>query len=164
MLKFEPIQKHHHRDVFDCGEPSLNEFLNKFARQNDENNVAKTFVTVDTDKNVLGYYSISAASIEFTDLPGDISERLPRYPIPAARIGRLAVDQSVQGSGIGSRLLIDALKRIYLSSDQVAIKVVLVDALNEKAQSFYEHFGFIRLPGEQFKLFLPIETVSVLFR
>jgi ribosomal protein S18 acetylase RimI-like enzyme len=164
MLKFEPIQKHHQRDVFDCGEPALNEFLKKFARQNDENNVAKTFVAVDTDKNVLGYYSVSAASIEFTDLPGDISERLPRYPIPAARIGRLAVDQSVQGSGIGSRLLIDALKRIYLSSDQVAIKVVLVDALNEKAQSFYEHFGFIRLSGEQFKLFLPIETVSVLFR
>lgn len=164
MFKLEPIKKHHRRDAFDCGDPSLNEFLKKFARQNDERNIAKTFVAVDAGQNVLGYYSVSAAGIEFSELPGDAAKRLPRYPIPAARIARLAVDQSVQGSGLGARLLVDALKRIYLSSDQVAVKVVLVDALNEKARSFYGHFGFIPLPDEQFKLFLPIETVSVLFR
>jgi predicted GNAT family N-acyltransferase len=164
MLKLEPIKKYHRRDAFDCGEPALNEFLKKFARQNDERNIAKTFVAIDTGKNVLGYYSVSAASVEFAGLPDDISERLPMYPIPAARIGRLAVDRSVQGSGLGNQLLIDALKRIYLSSEHIAVKVVLVDAVDEKARSFYEHFGFIRLPGAQLRLFLPIETVAEVFK
>lgn len=163
MFKLEPIKKHHRRETFDCGDPAINEFLKKFARQNDERDIAKTFVAVDAEQKVLGYYSVSAASLEFSGLPGAVAAQLPRYPVPAARIGRLAVDRSVQDSGLGARLLIDALKRIYLSSGQVAVKVVLVDALNEPARAFYEHFGFIPLPGEQFKLFLPIETMAGLF-
>lgn len=163
MIRIEGIQRHHQRNDFDCGDSSLNEFLQKYARQNDERNIAKTFIAAGADNKVLGYYSISAAEIEFAELPGTATSGLPRYPIPAARIGRLAVDQSVQGSGLGARLLVDALQRIYLSSDQVAVKVVLVDAQHEKACAFYQHFGFILLPGSRFTLFLPIETIASLF-
>lgn len=163
MLTLEPINKRHRRGAFDCGDHSLNEFLRKFARQNDARNISKTIVAIDADNYVRGFYSVSAAAIEFSEVPDDLARRIPKYPIPAARIGRLAVDRPVQGSGLGAQLLLDALKRIYLSSSQLAIKVVLVDALNDQARAFYEHFGFMRLPGEESRLFLPIETIAGLF-
>jgi len=158
-LRIEPISKSHLRKDFNCTRPSLNEYLQQFARQNDERNIAKTFVGVDDNNRVLGYYSLSATSIEFEELPEDLAKRLPCYPIPGAVIGRLAVDSSVEGQGLGARLLIGALQRILAASDEMAIKVVLVDAFDESAKDFYLHFGFIELPGHDLKLFLPIETI-----
>jgi GNAT superfamily N-acetyltransferase len=162
-LRIEPIARHHVRDQFDCGENSLNHYLSQSARQNDQSNIAKTFVALDTSNTVLGYYSISSASIEFSAITAEIQKGLPRYPIPAARIGRLAVDQSAHGIGLGAHLLIDALERIYKVSNEMGIKFVIVDALNDSAKSFYEHYGFIQFPKQGLKLFLPIETVKVLF-
>ena len=163
-LRIEPILHKHQRKNFDCGEDSLNEYISLYARQNDTQNIARTFVAVDDDHLVLGYYSISAASIEFAELPEELAKHLPGYPVPAARIGRLAIDQSVQGQGLGARLLTNALQRICTASGEMGIKIVLVDALNAKARAFYAHFGFIPLPGEKTGLFLPIETVTGIFQ
>ncbi len=84
------------------------------------------------------------------------------YPIPAALIGKLAIDISVQGHGLGARLLIDALGRILRAASEIAVKVVLVDALTEEAKAFYQHFGFVEFKEQPMTLFLPIETVGAL--
>ena len=162
-LPIEPINRRHVRDAFDCGEATLNDYLHRYARQNDENNIARSFVAVDAGQKVIGYYAISAASIEFEQLPEAVRKRLPQYPIPAARLGRLAIDKSAHGLGLGAHLLIDALQRITLSAAGLGIKVILVDAIHAQAAAFYQQYGFIPLPGNEFSLFLPIETVARLF-
>jgi len=162
-LRIEPISKRHLRDEFSCGKPELDTYLQRFARQNDEKNIAKTFVSVDASDHVLGYYSLSTASIGFTDLPEELRQSLPAYPVPAARLARLAVDSRLKGQGLGAKLLIDALQRIVGASQEIAVKVILVDAMDEEARDFYKHFGFIELPDQDLKLFLPIETVKQLF-
>ena len=162
-LRIEPIAKHHSRDEFRCDKPELDVYLQRFARQNDEKNIAKTFVAVDDGSHVLGYYSLSTASVAFADLPDSIRQSLPAYPVPAARIARLAVDKSMKGQGLGAKLLIDAVQRIVGASREIAVKVILVDAKDEEARDFYKHFGFIELPEQDLKLFLPIETVKQLF-
>lgn len=158
-LRIEPIQKAHKLKSFDCGEKSLNEYLIRCACKNDQNDIAKTFILADSDDEVLGYYSICAASIEFSELPEDVSVRLPKYPIPAALIARLAVATSAQSNDYGSRLLIDALQRIVQAADELGIKVVTVDALHTKAKAYYKRYGFQSFPGNDLKLFLPIETI-----
>lgn len=162
-LRVEPISKSHNRKKFSCSNTELNTYLQKYARQNDISNIAKTFVAVDNKNKVYGYYSLSTSSIEFQELPEKYTKQLPHYPIPAALIARLAIDSNIEGQGLGSRLLIDALQRIFLVSDELAIKVVLVDAIDDQAKNFYLHFGFIEMPGYERKLFLPIETISELF-
>ena len=162
-LKVEPISKTHQRTAFSCGKHELDDYLQRYARQNDERNIARTFVAVDSTNRVLGYYSLSSASIEFTELPDEGRQSLPAYPVPAARLARLAVDNSMKGKGLGSKLLIDALQRIVTASQEIAIKVILVDAMDKEARDFYKHYGFIELPEQELKLFLPIETVKQLF-
>ncbi len=161
-LRIEPINKLHNRKDFKCKKKPLTQYLHRYARQNDENNVARTFVAVNDKKKIFGYYSLSTCSIEFENLPEAITKRLPAYPVPAALIARLAVDTDFSGQGLGSRLLIEALQNILTAAEEIAIKVVLVDAIDEEAKSFYLRFGFIELPGKELKLFLPIETISQL--
>ena len=161
-LKVEPISKTHQRDKFSCGKTELDVYLQRFARQNDEKNIAKTFVSVDTENQVLGYYSLSSASIEFSELPDELRQSLPAYPVPAARLARLAVDNSIKGQGLGAKLLIDALQRIVSASQEIAVKVILVDAMDKEARDFYKYYGFIELPDQDLELFLPIETIKQL--
>lgn len=158
-LEILGIEESHRREEFDCGEETLNGYLRRYARQNHERNIARTFVAVDSHDRVLGYYSLASASIEFESLPTAHAKRIPRYPVPAVRIARLAVDRSVKGEGLGGKLLADALQRILTASSEVAVKVVLVDAKNEAAVEFYRHYGFMELIDAPMTLFLPIETV-----
>ena len=161
-LRIEPISKTHERKTFSCGKPQLDEYLHRHARQNDEKNISKTFVAVNDENIVVGYYSLCTSSIEFEELPDEIRKQLPNYPVPTALIAKLAVDESLRGRGLGSKLLIDALQRITSASREIGIKAVLVDAIDDEALAFYKHFEFIELPVQDLKLFLPIETIQQL--
>ena len=163
MLKVELLEKYHIKDRFDCSVESLNDYLIRYARQNDRKNISRTFVAVDDENLIHGYYSINSASVKCNDLPEIFTKQLPQYPVPAAQLSRLAVDLKVQGTGLGERLLHNALKRIYLTSNEMGIKCIIVDAFNERAKSFYESYGFIEFPNQHLKLFLPIETINQLF-
>ena len=134
MYIIEAISRQHLRDRFDCGQPPLNEYLLRYARQNDDNNIAKAFVAVDDDNRVLGYYCISSASVEFKELPEDIVKGLPHYPVPAALIGRLACDKSIQGKGLGARLYTKGImdcKQVIFSGH--AVRRMFERAVSEQA-------------------------------
>ena len=109
----EATAKHHNRKRFDCGSAELNEYLDRYARQNHESGGAKSFVAVPPDEpaKVLGYYSISPGAIEFSRVPARLSRKLGRYDVPVFRVSRLAIDLSMQGMGLGAELLLAAGER-----------------------------------------------------
>lgn len=157
MFRIEPISKRHITKNFDCGEADLNGFLARFALKNDSNGIGRTYVAVRPGEvEILGYYTISSGTVTFEQLP-DI--KLPKYPIPTVHMGKLAVDVSVQGQGLGEALLFDALYKADTVSREIRIRVVDLIALNEKAKTFYIRYGFKELADDKMRLYLPIETV-----
>jgi predicted GNAT family N-acyltransferase len=118
------------------------------------------YVLSNQEKEVIGFYSLSAMSFSFESLPENLQHRLPHYPVPAVLIGRLAVTKSIQNQGFGCRLLMDALTRILLANQSVGIYSALVDAKDNNAKSFYEKYGFIAFKDNPFKLFLPLKTLQ----
>ncbi len=155
----EPLTKHHNRENFDCGEESLNAFLKKFARQNDERGLGKTYIIVEEGTTeILGYYTLSGGSVSSEKIP----ENLPRYPVPVVHLGRLAVDKGAKGQGLGEILLFDALRRILKIADELGIYAVEVFALNERAKKFYLKYGFTSLPNDEFHLYLSVKIIRKL--
>lgn len=163
-LIIAPLSNQHDRKSFDCGERSLNQYLYSYASQDVRRRVNRVFVasTQNAPRQVIGYYSLSAGSLDTADLPEELRRRLPKYPVPVVLLGRLAVAESHQGEGIGSVLLGDALQRIAEASQVMAVYAVVVDALNNQAADFYRQFGFIPLPSQPRKLFLPMDSIAAL--
>ena len=158
----EPIGRHHDRKAFDCGDAALNEYLGRYARQNHESGNAKTFVAVSSSApvRILGFYTISPGAIEFARVPATLTRKRGRYDVPAFRLGRLAVDRSAQGQGLGGDLLLAAAKRALAVAEEVGGVALAIDAKNEMAACWYERFGAWRLLDDPLKLILPLAVVA----
>jgi len=158
--RIEPLRRDHDRAGFGCGEPALDEYLIRFARQNHESGVARTFVAVNDVEpaRALGYYSLTAGGIDKAKLPPSV-RRFPNFPLPMARLARLAVDRSQQGKGLGEYLLLDALARCVRVADDLGIAVVIIDAKHEQARAFYLRYGFKTLPDQPLTLWLLLPTL-----
>ena len=160
----EALGKAHDRGAFSCGVEVLDNYLKKFARQDIEKRVAVCFVLTPDGKTIAGFYTLSQYSVDLVSLPSDIARKLPKYPVvPATLIGRLAIAQNFRGQKLGEFLLLDALRRCLMQSRQVASFAVIVDAKDEAAIQFYEHFDFLPFPGIEDRLFLPMRTIETLF-
>ena len=160
-LLVRALDSRHDRSGFICCIAALDDYLQKQARQDVKRRISRVYVTTmpEQPNTIVGYYTLSSLSIELTHLPESLARKLPHHPIPAALLGRLAVDRMAQGHGVGKMLLVDALKRTLAVSDEIAIYALVVDAINEQAQGFYEQFGF-SLPGARGRrLFLPLQQV-----
>lgn len=157
----EPISKHHLRAAFDCGDDDLNTYLRRFARQNHERGGAKTFVAVSESDGVtiLGYYSLSPASIAFEAPPAIIQRNLGRYDVPVFRLGRLAVDRSQQGHSLGGALLLAAGRRCLRVASEVGGVALLIDAKNDRVTAWYARFGAVPLSDAALSLVLPLDTM-----
>lgn len=160
-----PLRKAHDRKSFDCGNEALNRYLREQARQDAEKRVAAPFVlTQPGNPAVLGFYTLSASIIPMQELPPELMTRLPRYgQLPVTLLGRLAVDRTVGGQGVGEFLLVDALRRSLEGAQQIAAMAVIVDAKDQRAESFYRHFGFLPFQQTPLRLFLPMAQVAKLF-
>jgi len=154
-----PLSDRHDRSQFDCGEPSLNLYLQRYAGQHDRRGFGRTYVAVsEASVSVSGYYTISSGSVGFETVP----ENLPHHPVPIVLLGRLAVDRRSQGQGVGELLLVDALRRAQRAADELGIYAVAVEALSDRARSFYVSFGFCALTDDRMHLYLPIKVVRQL--
>lgn len=157
------LDKTHDRSAFECGRPMLNEWLQDRAGQFDRRDLSRTFVATRPDETlVLGYYALSTHRVVYDVLPVAEAKGLPRLDVPVVLIGRLAVDQSVQGQGLGALLLVDALRRSVQISEQVGIRGVEVDALDDAARNFYLKFGFRSLLDDPRHLMMPMHEVRKL--
>lgn len=162
----EPISKIHHREAFGCGEPALNEFLQRHARRSHDLGGAKTFLAIDDadNKTILGFYSLSPASVEYARTPEIVRRGLARYDDPVFRLARLAVDRSVQGLGLGGQLLLSAGRRCLLAAAEVGGVALLIDAKNEKVAGWYASYGAIPLADAPLSLLLPLATIQAVLK
>jgi GNAT superfamily N-acetyltransferase len=156
------LAPHHNRTDFDCGEPALNHFLQRLARQQADRDFNRTYVACGPgESRIHGFYSISSASISFENWPAEL--RLPRYPAPVARIGRLAVDTRSQGQGVGAALLTHAMSLAVALAQQIGLYAVVVDAKDEFAAAFYARYGFQLFPDQGVSLFLTMDVIRRAF-
>jgi GNAT superfamily N-acetyltransferase len=157
-FRVEPLSNAHDRSPFSSGSDPLDRYFRELASQDIKRRIATCFVAVDVESSeVAGFYTLAASTVALVDLAAEIARKLPRYPtVPAALLGRLAVDLSQQGKGLGGVLLGDALLRTARAD--LGIFALLVDAKDEAAQRFYEHHGFTLLTGDGRRLCLPIAT------
>jgi GNAT superfamily N-acetyltransferase len=163
--RIEPLSRSHDRRHFACGEPALDDYLARHARQNQETGISRTFVAVGSEvpERILGYYSLAVGAIDKANLPTTAAKRFPNFPIPVVRLARLAVDQRAQGQGLGDYLLMDALHRSSLAAQDVGIVAVIIDAKHERAKTFYSRYEFDSLPDLPLTLWLPMTDVQRLF-
>lgn len=154
------------RAAFACGSAALDRYLHQQARQDADKRVAAPFVLTEPPSlRVLGYYTLSASVVSADELPEALAKKLPRYPqLPVTLLGRLAVDSSMKGRGIGQFLLLDALRRSLGAAAEIAAMAVLVDAKDDASDAFYRHFGFVPLQRRPRRLFLPMMTIARLFQ
>jgi len=148
----------HDREGFDCGVPALNEYLQRYAEQHRRKGISAAYVLVDSAavSIVLGYYTLSAAEVDVAQLADAERRRLPRYPVPCFRMRRLACRIDRRGSGLGKLLVGCAVDRCLKAREQIAAYALIVDAKDEAARRFYEHFGFRRLMDRDLTLYLPL--------
>lgn len=158
-LTISALASHHDRQGFSCGVPELDSYLRTRAGQDIRRRIARVFVCcAQGNDSIAGFYTLSSLSIDASSLPQNMARKLPRHPIPAALIGRLAVSERNQGQGIGTMLIADAVKRSLAVSEEMAIHALVVDAKDDAAARFYRRFGFQSFVGESRRLFLPMAS------
>jgi ribosomal protein S18 acetylase RimI-like enzyme len=158
QFRIEPLSGGHDRAQFSSGSDALDRYFREQASQDIKRRLAACFVAVSVETGqVAGFYTLAAASIALSDLSPEIVGKLPRYPVvPAALLGRLAVARNCKGIGLGGVLLVNAVLRAARA--EMGVFAMLVDAKDEAAQRFYEHYGFTLMPGARHRLCLPIST------
>ena len=162
QFRIEPLGPDHVRTQFFCGVPDLDRYLEHQAGQDLKRKLAAIFVLTEDGRRISGFYTLSAHSILAAELPREAQKSLPRYPIPVTLLGRMAVDRSFRGQGLGEFLLLHALERSLLASREVASWAVVLDS-KAGAREFYVKYGFIPLPSRSERLFLPMKTIEKLF-
>lgn len=158
-IVIENLSSRHDRTAFDCGVEDLNTYLKEYSGQHERRGMSRTYVAVEEgEKLALGYYSISSGAVAFDLVP----ENLPHHPVPVALIGRLAVDKSARGLGLGEMLLVHGLRSAQRASEVVGIYAVVVDAWDQAAREFYLKYGFNELRDDQLHLYLPMKVIRQL--
>lgn len=159
-----PLQATDDRESFSSGEHTTDRFFHEYALVNHRVGISRVYVAVRaaSSRTVLGFYTLSMTSVASTDVQDFARLSLPRYPMPAALIGQLAVDETTQGQRVGTFLLKNALRQCLELSEKIAAFGILVDALNQDLVAFYRRFGFEEIPPKQQPqpMFLPMATLE----
>ena len=156
-----PLAPTHDRRGFFCGVDALDEYLRRFARQHAAANISRTYVAAQGTE-IHGFYSLAMSAIRKDNLPERYASRFPNFPLPVARLARLAVATRYQRQGLGELLLADALQRCLRLSAEIGMIGVVVDAKDERARAWYQRYEFERLPDAPFTLWLPTAAVEKL--
>jgi GNAT superfamily N-acetyltransferase len=157
----EKLSTAHDLSTFDSGEPVLDDWLRRRALKNEETGASRSYV-VCAGKKVVGYYSLAVGAVAHGAAPGRVRRNMPD-PVPAMVLGRLAVERSYQGAGIGTALLRDAVLRTIQAAEIAGIRVILVHAISEAAKRFYEKYGFVATPVDPMTVMITVaEALSML--
>ncbi len=160
-IRIEALGPGHDRRGFSCGDAELDAYLQRFARQHMASNVSRTYLACQGSA-ILGYYSLAMAGIQKNQLPERHQGRFPNFPLPVARLARLAVDLRHQRQGLGELLLADALYRCHRLAGEIGMAGVIVDAKHEQAKAYYQRFEFESLPDSPLTLWLPTTAIASL--
>lgn len=164
-IRIEPFNKaKHDRSSFSCGEPSLDAFLRTLVTQYEKCRLGRTFVAARPDDRVLGDFTLASSAIAFENMPPDESQKLPKHPVPTILLGRLAVDRTQQGQGLGETLLMSALAKSLDLAETLGVYAVEVQAIDTAAARFYGKYGFVPLLNQPLHLYLLLATAALLPR
>jgi GNAT superfamily N-acetyltransferase len=159
--QIERLDSTHERGEFCCGKAPLDDFLRSLVSQYEKRQLGRTYVAVIAgEKRIYGYYTLASSSVPIQNVPPKTAKKLPRHPIPVVLLGRLAVDQAMQGRGLGKELLLHALRRSLELSNELGIFAVEVVAIDAEAKAFYLKYGFTSLEDSELHLYLPTKTVA----
>jgi GNAT superfamily N-acetyltransferase len=153
LSSIEKLTANHSVAPFECGKPTLDDWLRRFALTNQQSDAARTYVT-HREGRVVGYYSLSAGAVRREEPPARIAKGLARHPIGVILLARLAVDLKERGSGLGKALLIDALSRSLVAAESIGARAILVHAIDDEAAAFYKKYGFEPSPLDSRQLLL----------
>ncbi len=158
----EPVLKKHDRRSFDCGDPHMNDFLQRYARQSHESGAAKTFLAIDNadNKTILGFYSLAPGAMAYADTPETVRHGLARHDVPGFRLARIATDLRGQGQGLGGQFLAAAARRCMRAAAEVGGVVLIIDAKNERAARWYTNYGAVPLSDKPLTLVMPLTTFA----
>lgn len=157
-LRLALLTAEHGLTGFDCGNDQLTSWLIRHALASQRADLARTYLALEDD-TIAGYVSLTTGSVRHDEAPKRYTRGMPRYPIPTILIARLAVDQRHQGRQLGSRLLAEAMRRAVTASDAAAARLVVVDAIDDRAAAFYRNRGFIDVPENPLRLYRRIADV-----
>jgi GNAT superfamily N-acetyltransferase len=161
--RIEKLQRHHPVDHFDCGQEALNRFLERYAFQNQQAEASQTYVAL-VGNEVVGFYTLVVAQVEYSDAPQRLGKGLARHPIPLMLLARLAVAATWQGKGLGSGLLKDAILRTLQAADIAGIRAIAMHAKDDDARAFYERFGFVPAPTDPYHMFVLLKDVRAILK
>lgn len=156
----QPLADRHDADGFDSGASALDGWLRRRARANQVSGASRTYVVCENDR-IIGYYALASGAVTVETAPGRFRRNMPD-PIPVAVLGRLAVDQSYQGQGIGRGLFRDAALRVVNAADAIGIRGIVVQAISEEAKRFYEAMGFTESPREPMLLMVTLADIRAI--
>jgi GNAT superfamily N-acetyltransferase len=155
----EKLRRDHRIDAFDCGEEALNRWLLKYALQNQGAGAAQSYVGL-VDEAVIGYYSLAAGQIEFSDAPERLRKGVAQHPVPVMLLARLAVDKNWQKKGVGRALLRDAVLRTLQAAEIAGIRALAVHAKDDAARRYYEQFDFAASPSDPLHLLVLLKDIG----
>ncbi len=156
------LSKNHRVEFFDCGVAVLNDYLKKYALQNQQSQGARSYV-VTRAENVVGFFTLAYGSVSPDETPPRVLQGLGRYPVPLLVLARLAVDKREQGQGLGKALLKNALLKAQQAAEIVGLRAVLVNAKDDNARNFYEYYGFLPSPFDAYSLYLLMKDIRKTF-
>lgn len=158
----EAIAKSHDRQSFDCGDPAMNDFFRRYARQSHEQNASKTFCAIDasTPNRVLGFYTVSPSSVAHAGVPASMTKGLAQHEVSGFKLARIATDVSVAGHGLGGQLLVAAALRCLRIASEAGGVLLIIDAKGERAAQWYASYGAEPLENQPLMLVMPLATFS----
>lgn len=163
MIQIVPFHRDIDRTSFSCGKSDLDAWLKQYSRQSEDRDTTRTFLALDDDDGLVGYYATRAYELDLDDASSAFGVGKRRYPVPAMLLARLAVSQPMQGRGIGSILLFDALQKLLEVSKSIGFEVVVVDAIDQQASVFYRRYGFVPFEDDALHLFLTTKNLRLTF-
>lgn len=158
--RIETLSKSHNRSGFRSGQNEVDRWLKQSALQSQRKHLTATKVLLDESGRIAGYYTLATSQVEFSDLPPGVVKSLPRRQLPVAVLAWFGIDSSVQGTGLGRRLLATALRDCHEASETFAFIAVILDCIDESAKSFYQQFDFAELPGYPRRLYLSFKLLD----
>jgi GNAT superfamily N-acetyltransferase len=157
-LRIEKLRHDHAVGAFHCGREELNRFLKRFALANQQAGAAQTYVAL-AGEELIGYYSLAVGEVAYERAPARLTKGLAHHPVPIMLLARMAVSTTWQNRGVGAGMLKDAMRRTLQAADIAGIRAFVVHAKDDRARTFYEHFGFLPSPTDPLHLFVLIKDL-----
>jgi ribosomal protein S18 acetylase RimI-like enzyme len=161
-LRLERLRREHPRKHFRCGEAEVDDWLAAKALQHQEKHLSVTRALLEQSGAIAGYYTLATGQVDFSDLPAEVTKRLPRRTLPVAVLAWLGVSSERRGQGLGRLLLAQTLRDCYEAGKTFAFIAVVLDCLNDAAREFYRRFDFEQLPGDPSRLFLSAKRLEAM--